>query len=270
MKIYLDYIFIENIIVNFVIIYQVGIFTKTKISIKRNIISCFILSIYTVIMYILNDKFLSNVFIKLMITNITMYIAFKPSSLLQYLKKIVYYYIISFIYIGVIIGITIFFNISIDNTRNKILVYMLSGIITYLFNKYLWKLWKSNIKKDDLVYTLEVNGQKIDCYIDTGNLVHEYSKNLDVIFIDYKWFGILELLGILDNKIDLKINTVNKNESVFGYVVEDINIYKDKRFICKLNKIIFSFSSQRINIDNKCSGLIGYNLYVEKLKGVTL
>ena len=93
MKIYLDYIFIENIIVNFVIIYQVGIFTKTKISIKRNIISCFILSIYTVIMYILNDKFLSNVFIKLMITNITMYIAFKPSSLLQYLKKIVYYYI---------------------------------------------------------------------------------------------------------------------------------------------------------------------------------
>lgn len=270
MKIYLDYIFIENMIVNFVIIYQVGIFTKSKINIKRNIISCIILSIYTVIMYILNDKFLNNVFIKLMMTNVAMFIAFKPKDISQYLKKIIYYYIISFIYVGVIISVTIFFNIAINNTMKKICVYIISGIITYLFNKYLWKLWKSNIQKDNLVYTLDILGEKIDCYIDTGNLVREYSKNLDVIFLDFKWFGILELLGVLNNKIDLNINTVNKNESIFGYIVKDINIYKSGRYVCKLNKIIFSFSSQRINIDNKYSGLIGYNLYVENLKGVTI
>lgn len=270
MKIYLDYILLENVIVNFVIIYQVGIFTKSKISLKRNIISSIVLSIYTTLLYVINDSFITSAIMKLMIVNISIYIAFKPSNISNYLKKIIYYYIISFIYVGVIIGITVFFNISINNTSKKIIVYIISGIITYLFNNYLWKLWKTNIKKDNLVYTIKIKDQEIECYIDTGNLVHEYVHNLDVIFIDYKWFGILELLGVLDKKIDVSINTVNENGKVFGYIVKNVDVYKNKKYICKLNKIIFSFSNQRINIDNKYSALIGYNLYVEKLKGVIL
>ena len=37
MKIYLDYIFLENLIVNTVIILETIIFTKSKISIKRKV-----------------------------------------------------------------------------------------------------------------------------------------------------------------------------------------------------------------------------------------
>ncbi len=270
MKIYLDYILLENIIVNIVIIYQVGIFTKSKINITRNLVSSIILAIYTTLIYVINDSFVNSIIIKLMIVNVVMYIAFKPKNLNIYLKKVVYYYIISFIYVGVIIGITAFFNISISNTLKKICIYIVSGIITYLFNNYLWKMWKTNIKKDNLVYTIKINDQEIQCYVDTGNLVHENIYNLDVIFIDYKWFGVLELLGALENKIDIQINTVSDNSKVFGYIVKNVEVYKNKKYICKLNKIIFSFSNQRINIDNKYSALIGYDLYLEKLKGVIL
>lgn len=270
MKIYLDYILIENIIVNFVIIYQVSIFTKSKIILKRNILSCLILSIYTVAIYILNDSFLSSAYMKLLLVNISMYIAFKPESIVEYLKKIIYYYIISFVYVGLVVGITVFFKISIDNILNKICIYIISGIVTYLFNNYLWKLWKTNIKNNTLGYTLKIKNQEIKCYVDTGNLVRVPIYNLDVIFLDYNWYGILELLDVLDNKINLCINTVSENEYTYGYIVKDIEVYKENRYICKLNKVIFSFSNQRINIDNKYSGLIGYNLYIDKLEGVKL
>ena len=270
MKIYLDYILIENIIVNFIIIYQVNIFTKSKINLKRIIFASVILSFYTVVIYLLNNSYLNNFLIKILIINISLYICFKPKSISEYLKKFLYYYILNYIYIGVIIGITLLFKISIDSTAKKICVYILSGIITYLFNNYLWKLWKTNIKNNTLVYTLKIKNQEINCFVDTGNLVHNNLYNLDVIFLDYRWYGILELLDVLNNKVDLTINTINDNNNCYGYIVKDVEIYKNNKYICKLSKIIFSFSNQKINIDNKCTGIIGYNLYIEKLGGVKL
>lgn len=270
MKVYLDYILIENVIVNFVIMYQIGIFTKTQISKKRNILATLLLSIYTVVIYIVPDSFLENIIMKFLIIAVATYIAFYPKTMKEYIKKIIYYYIISFLYVGVIISFTLFFNISINSISKKISIYLVCGIITYLFNTYLWKLWKTNIKNDTLVYTLKVKDIEIESYIDTGNLVYEYTHQLDVIFLDYQWFGVLELLGVLDQKIDLDIHTVNSTSDIYGYIVKNISIYQNKKYICKLDKIIFSFANQRIKIDNKCSALIGYNLYVEKLKGVTL
>ena len=52
MKIYLDYIFFENLIINIVIIYQTSIFTKSNIKLKYIILSSSVLSIYTTIVYI--------------------------------------------------------------------------------------------------------------------------------------------------------------------------------------------------------------------------
>lgn len=270
MKIYLDYIFLENIIINFVIIYQVNILTKSKINIKRIIIASVVLAIYSVIICILQENFITNGIMKLIIINFVMIITFKSNSLSECLKKISYYYIVNFVYVGVIIAITIFFNISLVNIKVKIFVYLTSGIVTYLSNKYLWKLWKTNFKNNNLGYNLKIKDEIINCYVDTGNLVKAPIYNLDVIFLDYKWYGILELLDVLKNKVELNINTVNKNDKIYGYIVKHVEVYKNNKYICKLDKIIFSFSNQRINIDNKYSGLIGYDLYIEKLEGAKL
>ena len=97
--------------------------------------------IYTVIIYVFKDSMLDDIFVKLMVVNIVTYIAFKPESIKEYLKKITYYYIINFIYVGVIIGITVFMKISIDNILNKTCIYIISALLTYVFNNYLWKMW---------------------------------------------------------------------------------------------------------------------------------
>lgn len=270
MKIYLDYILIENIIVNFVIIYQLDIFTKSNRKKRYCFFSSLILSFYTVITYINNSIILSNIFIKILTVNIAIYIAFFPKTIIEFLKKIVYYYIISFTYVGVIISITLLLNINIDYIYNKVIIYLICAIISYLFNKYMWKMWKTNIKKENMTYIMNINGQEIPSYIDTGNLAHDYLYNLDVIFLDKRWYKILNEKGILNRKIDVGIKTVSDDSFINGYIVKNVDILKNGKKVCRLNKIIFSFSNKEINIDGKYTALIGYNLYLENLKGVTL
>ena len=162
MKIYLDYIFFENLIINIVIIYQTSIFTKSNIKLKYIILSSSVLSVYTTIVYILQNNIVENIIIKIIVIGFAIYLAFNPKSIKEYIKKQVYYYIISFTYVGIIISITLIFNISIKKTIVKILIYVLSAFISYLFNKYLWKMWKTNIKNSSLTYKLKIKGQEIE------------------------------------------------------------------------------------------------------------
>lgn len=270
MKIYLDYIFFENLIINIVIIYQTSIFTKSNIKLKYIILSASVLSVYTTIAYVLENSIVENIIIKIIVIGFAIYIAFNSNSIKEYLKKQVYYYIISFTYVGIIISTTLIFNISIDKMGIKLLIYIFSAVISYLFNKYLWKMWKTNIKNDSLTYKLKIKGQEILAFVDTGNNVYDYANNLDVIFIDIKFFNSLKSMGVLKDKTNITIRTVASEDYITGYIVNDIEIYKNKKKICELKKVVFCFSNQSININNKYNALIGYNLYLENLKGVTL
>lgn len=270
MKIYLDYIFFENLIVNMVIIYQTSIFTKANIKLKYITLSSCILSVYTTIVYILKNNIVENVIIKIIVIGFAIYLAFNPKSIKEYLKKQIYYYIISFTYVGIIISITLICNISIEKTIIKIIIYLISALVSYLFNKYLWKMWKTNIKRESLTYKLKIKGQEIIAFVDTGNSVYDYINNLDVIFIDIKFFDILKNLGVLNKKTNIVVRTIASEDYITGYIVNNVDIYKNNDKICNLKKIVFCFSNQVININNKYNALIGYNLYLENLKGVTL
>ena len=291
MKIYLDYIFFENLIINIVIIYQTSIFTKSNIKLKYIILSSSVLSVYTTIVYILQNNIVENIIIKIIVIGFAIYLAFNPKSIKEYIKKQVYYYIISFTYVGIIISITLIFNISIKKTIVKILIYVLSAFISYLFNKYLWKMWKTNIKNSSLTYKLKIKGQEIVAFViknssltyklkikgqeivafvDTGNNVYDYTNNLDVIFVDMKFFDNLKKLNVLKNRTNIIVRTIASEDYITGYIVEDVEVYQNSKKVCNLKKVVFCFSNQTINLNNKYNALIGYNLYLENLKGVTL
>lgn len=270
MKIYLDYIFFENLIINIVIIYQTSIFTKSNIKLKYIILSSSVLSVYTTIVYILQNNIVENIIIKIIVIGFAIYLAFNPKSIKEYIKKQVYYYIISFTYVGIIISITLIFNISIKKTIVKILIYVLSAFISYLFNKYLWKMWKTNIKNSSLTYKLKIKVQEIVAFVDTGNNVYDYTNNLDVIFVDMKFFDNLKKLNVLKNRTNIIVRTIASEDYITGYIVEDVEVYQNSKKVCNLKKVVFCFSNQTINLNNKYNALIGYNLYLENLKGVTL
>lgn len=264
---YLENIYVENFIVNLFLMYIINIFTKSSTKFIRIILMDIIESIYFVILIKFN---INNITSKILLIIFISYFAYKPDNIKRYFKIILYYLFLNYLYLGIIIGITLIFNFNIQNIIIKEIVYISSAVILYLLNRFMWKMWKTDIKKDNLTYIINIKGQEIKCYVDTGNLVRNNEYNLDVIFLDKKWYKILDNKNILKNKIETNIHTVFGNNVIPGYIVNNINVYKKNKKVGCIKSVIISFSNQKINIYGEYSGLIGYNTYIENLEGAIL
>ena len=80
MTIYIDIIFIENIIMNAIILYATSIILKQKVKIIRLIISSTIGSIYSILMYITKFTIYSSTISKFLLSIVIVYTAFKPQN----------------------------------------------------------------------------------------------------------------------------------------------------------------------------------------------
>lgn len=81
MTIYLDVVMIENLIMNSIIIYATAIITKVEIKHIRIILSSFIGASYSILSYISGLKIYSELWLKIMLSVIMVYIAFDPKDL---------------------------------------------------------------------------------------------------------------------------------------------------------------------------------------------
>lgn len=267
---YIEYTFLENLVINYITVYQVSTFTKTKSKKTNLVIGVFILSFYSTISYYLNSGVLNNILIKILIISFCIYIIYLPKKIKKYIKLYMYYFLLSFLLVGIVISITLFFNLNISNIITKIFVYIISGIILFLFNKLMWKMWKSKIKKDDLIYVIKIGNVFIPAFVDTGNNVYDYINNLHVIFIEKQFFNKLNEERILEKETNLSINTMAGEDSFKGYVAKDIVFLKNTKEVYKLDKVILVFVDKELNINNEYNALISYDMYVDKLKGVIL
>lgn len=268
MKIYLDYIFLENLIVNTVIILETIIFTKSKISIKRKV---FVIILDTILscFFTINNNL--NIYpLHLFFSLITLFILFKSRNIYQLVKKVICYYIIYFLYLGLIISFSIIINIDLTIYTNKILIYLFSGFCFHFICKDLWKMWKINITEKELYYILKFNDVEIKAFVDTGNSIKDPVTSLNVIFIseNLKQKVINKLKQY--KKINIDVLTINGIDTKEGYIVKDVIIYKENKQISKIDKIILSFTLNNSNTPEKYSAIIGYETYLENLEGVKL
>ena len=86
MTIYLDVIFLENLILNFIILLAVGIETKTKIKFIKITLSSIVGSTYAVIAYMLNNSFFNGIFMKILLSVVMIYIAYETNNVKKLLK----------------------------------------------------------------------------------------------------------------------------------------------------------------------------------------
>ena len=89
MIIYIDIIFIENIIMNTIILYATAIILKQKVKNIRLIISAVIGSIYSILMYITKLTIYSSIISKFILSVVMAYVAFKPNDIKKKIKQII-------------------------------------------------------------------------------------------------------------------------------------------------------------------------------------
>lgn len=176
MKIYLEYIFIINFLLDFMILYGTKRILKKNSSNIRLIISSLIGSTTTFIL-LLN---ISNnlLFIIKIIISITMIITAFGSNNLK--ENILYFYLISII-IG---GLIYLFDLKTNPYLNMLLITILTPIIIYILIKE-YNNFKTTIKDKYIVNIYIKNKQyNLEGFIDTGNRLKSPISNKDVILVN--------------------------------------------------------------------------------------
>lgn len=210
MTIYIDIIFLENIIMNSIILYATSIIIKQKTKFFRIIISSGIGAIYSIALYLTNLKIYTSIISKIILSIIMIYIAFKPSNFKNVFKQVVIFYLTSFIFGGVALNLINNFNSDKISIKNGIYtgedvfkVIILGAIFALIIVKISIKIIKNKLIPKDMYckIKMKINEKTVEtkAMIDTGNLVKEPITNIPVVIVESSLLNGIIPKEILDN-----------------------------------------------------------------------
>lgn len=214
MTIYLDVVIVENLIMDTIIIYATAIVLKVKIRHLRIIISSLIGAIYSVLSYISDLEIYNNLFLKIFLSIVMVYIAFSPQNIKTLMKQILIFYLTSFLFGGVAFALIYVIKPQEILMKNGLFLGMyplktvfLGAIVATAILITAFKVVKSNITKKDMMcnVSIELNNKTVNIktMIDTGNMLKEPISGLPVIVVENTALYELIPKEILDNLDDI-------------------------------------------------------------------
>lgn len=108
MTLYIDIIFLENLFMNYIILYATGIIIKSPIKLIRTFLSSAIGSIYAVVTYMSILEIYSNIFLKIILSITMVYVAFNSKNVKSFFKQLIIFYLTSFTFGGVAFALLYF------------------------------------------------------------------------------------------------------------------------------------------------------------------
>ena len=215
MTIYIDVVLIENLIMNYIILYATGIILKINIRHIRLILASFVGAIYSIVAYTSLLNIYSSIILKIILSIIIVQIAFNSQNVKQLWKHVLIFYLTSFVFGGAAFALMYIVKPQDILMKNGLFLgtypiktIMLGSIIAFIVIITAFKIVKTKISKKDMFceVSIKLNGEKIEteAMIDTGNLLKEPITNTPVIVVEhtllYKCMP-KELLNNLENVI---------------------------------------------------------------------
>ena len=238
--IYIDVIFLDNLIMNSIILYATAIILKIKPKMIKIIISSAIGSIYAIITYITEIEIYTSVILKTILAIIIVYIAFNPQNLKKMLKEVAIFYLTSFVFGGATLYLIYYIKPQEIFIKNGMFVgtyilkvILLGGIFALIIIKISSKIIKDKITPKDIYCNIKI---KIDNkiietkgMIDTGNLVKEPITNTPVVILEST---------LLEKALPTII--LNNLENILSGDLSQIPKEIQEKYISKLRCIPFS------------------------------
>ena len=294
MTVYLDVIFLENLVINYIILYATGIISKSKTKQSRILLGSTIGAIYSIIYYLINLQIYSSFIVKIVLSIVIIYVTFNSKNLKQLSKQVLLFYLVSFVFGGASIAIIYMANSQDITIQNGVLVgkytiktILIGIIIAYLTVIVAFKVIRSKLSKNDLICDIEIslNKHKINtkAMIDTGNMLREPITNIPVIVMEHTLFydvipkqilnNIENILGGDLSKIpeELQSEYISKfkvipfsslgkqNGMLLGLKGEDLKInFKDE--VKNINKVIIGIYNKSLTKRGEYRCLLGLDI----------
>lgn len=289
MTVYIDIIFLENLFMNCIILFATAVILKTPIKIIRTIISSAIGSIYAIIIYVSNLQIYSNFFLKVALSVVIVYVAYKPAKIKVFFKSLMIFYLTSFTFGGVTFALIYFVRPQDILFENGVLIgvspikiIITGGILGFIIITISFKNIKGRLTRNDMICDITIlqNNKKVvtKAMIDTGNLLTEPITKLPVIVVEKEKLIDIFPKNIMENTMNF-INGENvemgeylsririipfkslgkENGLLIGVKVDGvvINYQNNDNFI---KDVIVGIYEKKLSSNNSYSALIGLNI----------
>ena len=171
MTIYVDVVLIENLLMNYIILFATGVILKVNIKHMRLVLASLIGAIYTIIAYMSAFKIYSNIGLKFVLSAIMIYIAFNPKSVKKLFKFTLIFYLTSFVFGGVAFALIyivkpqdILRNNGLILNSDSLKVIFISAIIAFVIIIIGFKVVKNKISAKDMYchINIKLNHKEIE------------------------------------------------------------------------------------------------------------
>lgn len=274
MTVYLDIVFIENILMNYIILFGTGTAQKIKMKNINLILSSAIGALYAVISYLQIIPIYSKLYMKILLSMIMIYIAFYPQNIKKMLKSLTLFYLISFATGGCALALLYIMapsNVSINNgifiLKYPMKVVITSGLIGFIIIQCSFNMNKRKLMNKDLICNLKIKicGKtiKTKAFMDSGNSLKDPFTKKPVIIVEKKIISeVVDIEKINGGDSELKIRLIpfktigNSNGMLMGIQSEYAEVeYDEEKSI--INNVIIGIYDKKIN--KKYSALVGLN-----------
>ena len=198
MIVYIDIILLENLCMNYIILFATAYIMKLKISHIRLVASSGIGAIYSIMLYMQILPIYSNLIMKIVLSIAMVYIAYMPRNIKNIVKQLIIFYLISFAFGGCAFALLYFIkpeNIIMKNGvyigTYPIKMILAGGIVGFLIITIAYiafKIIKNRASKKDIIYPLEIkiNEKSIsmNALLDTGNMLKDPITLMPVIVVE--------------------------------------------------------------------------------------
>lgn len=240
MTIYIDIVLIENLIMNYIILFTTAVVLKIKVNHIRLILASLLGAGYSIIAYMGIIKVYSSIILKIILSVLIIYIAFNPQNIKKMCKDLLLFYLVSFVFGGA--AFALIYIIKPQNILMKnglflgtytLKTVMLGAVVAFCIIIGAFAIIKNKISKKDMFCEIEIliNQKKIKtkAMIDTGNMLKEPITKVPVIVVEH-----ILLYSCMPKEI------LNNLKEIMGGDFKNIPCDIQEKYISKLKLIPFS------------------------------
>lgn len=196
MTIYIDVVLIENLLMNYIILYATGIVMKIKMKVVRLLLASLIGALYSIMAYISTFGIYSNIILKFILSIIIIYVAYNPQTAKKMWKELMVFYLVSFVFGGAAFALIYIVKPQEILMKNGLFLgtyplktVLLGAVLAFVLIIVVFAIAKNKISKKDMFCDIKfkLNGKEIEtkAMIDTGNLLKEPITNTPVVVVEH-------------------------------------------------------------------------------------
>jgi len=294
MYIIVEYLLLENFIINYLILYIIKIVIKLDINKRRLFLGGVLSSLYSLVNFYPKLYYLTTPLFKIIISIIIIRISYRYINIRLFLKEFAAFYFISFIFAGTSLGVYFFTKNMKDILNGKVNIdifpvwsLIFGVVLSIIIIKVVFSYYFKRIKDQTYIVNLNIHHKgksvKLKTLIDTGNSLSDPLTKKKVIIVEYNSIKELlpEAIGELVYSIDrnnyekteelmeeinkmlrlalIPFNSVGKAGILVGFSPDYIEVYFENKLI-KVDDITIGIYGGSLSKERGFNGLLQYDL----------